>query len=65
MAAFLSVVRSGSPGNHPDFANTAMALSCGCAPAGVRLRLIAIWTIGAGGRLDCHWDVAVPPHPPG
>ena len=27
--------------------------------------LMACWTVGAGGGLDLHWDIAAPPDPPG
>lgn len=27
--------------------------------------LMACWTVGAGGGLELHWDIAVPPDPPG
>lgn len=69
MAAFSHAVRFRSTGSRFDFcqfdAASGLAARSPRLRDGVRPILVTVWTMGAGGRLDCHWDVEIPPRPPG
>ncbi len=69
MAAFPHAARFRSIGRRSDIrqfsAGSDLTARSPRPRDGVRPMLVTVWTMGAGGRLDCHWDIEIPPRPPG
>ena len=61
MAALFVADRFRRAGSHLDPTSN-LAISPVCR-LGSRSSLLAVWTMGADGRPDLHWDIGVPPSP--